>query len=130
MKTYQLDTDILIDYFSKNPKAAKLIEKLSKKRKVAISTITVAELRTGWSDEKALFYLSRLYAITKVLPVTQTVAELAGKFRFEYMRKGKSIPPIDTLIAATAIINNSCLVTRNVRHYPMPEIELYKKIYK
>ena len=128
MKTYLLDTDILIDYFSKNNQAVQLVEKLNTKNKITISVIAVTELRAGWSNEKAAFYLPRLYAITEVIPLTQEIAELAGKFRFEYMRKGKSIPPIDTLMAATAIINTSCLVTRNIRHYPMPEVELYKKM--
>jgi hypothetical protein len=130
MKTYLIDTDIFIDFFKKNVHAEKLLEELSQNEILAVSILTISELRAGWTEEQAAFYLPRLYAITKVLHLTEEIAELSGKFRFEYKKKGKTLATIDTLIAATAIINDCFLITRNVKDYPMPEIELYKKMYK
>ena len=129
MKTYLIDSDVFIDFFKKNILAEKLLEELGRKKRLRISILTITELRSGWNEEQAAFYLPRLYAIAKILPLTQKIAEHAGEFRFEYKKKGKPLATVDVLIGATAIANNCCLVTRNAKDYPMPEIELYKEIY-
>jgi predicted nucleic acid-binding protein len=126
MTTYLIETDVLIDLFNKKTEADKLISELSKNGKIVTSAVTIAELRAGWDEKKASYYLPKLYAIVQVILVTQEIAEYAGELRNIYGKKGQVLPTVDTLIAATCIINSYILVTRNVRHYPMKEINLYK----
>lgn len=127
MKTYLLETDILIDLFKKRPEAIELIRTLSEIGDIVTSVLTIAELRAGWDKKEASIYLPKLYAIAQSIPLTQEIAEKAGVMRYEYGKKGNALPTVDTLIAATCIMNNYCLVTRNTRHYPMPEIDLFHK---
>lgn len=126
MKTYLIETDILIDLFNKRTEADELISELSKNGRLVASAVTIAELRAGWDDKKASFYLPKLYAIVEVISLTKEIAEYAGKLSNSYGKKGLVLPTIDTLIAATCIVNDFTLVTRNIRHYPMKEITLYK----
>jgi predicted nucleic acid-binding protein len=126
MKTFLIETDILIDLFNKKTEADELISELSKNGRLVTSVVTIAELRAGWDTEKASFYLPKLYAIVEVIPLTREIAEYAGELRNAYGKKGQVLPTIDTLIAATCILNDYTLITRNIRHYPMKEIDLYK----
>lgn len=129
MKTYLVDSDILIDFFKKIPEATKLIEELGDLGNIVISVISVSELRSGWTEKEAAIYIRHLYNIFEVIPLTKDIAEVAAKYRQRYGEKGITLPTIDALIAATAKAYGYRLVTRNIKHYPMPEIDLYKDIY-
>jgi predicted nucleic acid-binding protein len=126
MNTYLLESDVLIDLFKKKQNMGQVIDELSSTGDIVISVLTVSELRSGWDKNEASIFLSKLYDIAQVIPVTKEIAEYAGELRNEYGKKGQVLPTIDTLIAATCILNDYCLVTRNIRHYPMNEINLYK----
>ncbi|OGK38063.1 hypothetical protein A3F03_02490 [Candidatus Roizmanbacteria bacterium RIFCSPHIGHO2_12_FULL_41_11] len=129
MKTYLIDTDVFIDFFKKRNQAVQLIEHLSTLGDFFVSVITVAELRSGWTGKEGVIYLPKLYDIAQVIPVTKEIAESAGEYRQRYAQQGKRLPTIDLLIAATAILRSCSLVTRNIKHYPMPELDLYREIY-
>ncbi len=123
---YLLDSDILMDFFKKKEYALQLIKDLvNKKSRLTISILSVTELRLGWTKEQANHLLPNLYDLVQVLSVDKIVAELAGKFRQEYKTHGITLSTIDTLIAATAILEKCQLVTRNQKDFPMPEIKLY-----
>ncbi len=129
MKTYIVDSDILIDFFKKIPEAVTLIEQLGEIGNNVISVISIAELRSGWSEKEASIYLKHLYNLLGVISVTKDIAEKAVYYREKYRIKGVKLPLVDTFIAATAIVHNACLVTRNIKHYPMREVEIYPRIY-
>src|SRR6185369_14876418 len=122
MPTYLFDTDILIDFFKKRPYAQTLVTKLSSQGRLAASIITVAELRAGWSEPQAQFFLPRLYKLLTIHSLTNEIAEHAGKLRQEYKHKGITLPALDTLIAATALLDDCQLVTRNLKDYPHPDL--------
>jgi len=124
--TYLVDTDVLVDFFKHKEPAKALIAKLSRTTTLALSTLTITELRSGWTSEQADFLLPRLYALCTVVPVTKAIAEQAGKWRQEYKSKGVSLGTPDTVIAATAYLHDSPLLTNNAKDYPMPELTLYK----
>lgn len=67
-----------------------------------------------------------VYTLFPVKPITVDDAALAGKFKKDYSEKGITLGLDDMLIAATAIQGNYTFVTRNVSHFPMPEIDLYE----
>lgn len=129
MKSYLIDSDVLIDFFKKLPVAVELIHNLGEQGKGVISVISVTELRSGWTKDNASLYLPKLYDIFGVIPVSKEVAETAGEYREKYAKEGIKLPTIDTLIAATAILNKCTLVTRNIKHFPMPEMDIYQNIY-
>ena len=128
MTKYLIDTDILIDYFNEKEPSTSFVQKLIDGVSVFISIISVAEIRAGWNDQQAQKYIPMLYTLFPVEPITVDEAELAGKFKKDYSEKGITLGLDDMLIAATAIQSNYTFVTRNVSHFPMPEIDLYEDL--
>jgi hypothetical protein len=56
--------------------------------------------------------------------ITREAAVLAGVFRYDLARQGRALHIPDALMAATAIITDSTLVTSNVKDYPMSDLRL------
>lgn len=125
MGRFLIDTDEWINFFNKRETALKLISELKKKGEIFSSILTVTELRAGWTDSSADKFLQIFYASTAIMSVSQRIAELAGKLLKDYKTKGISLPTVDTLIAATAIVENCQLVTRNKKDFPMKNLKLY-----
>lgn len=123
--TYLLDTDVMIDFFKFKEPAKGLIQRLSKTGTLALSALTITELRSGWTAEQAVRLLPQLYALCVVEPVSKEIAQQAGVWRHEYKEQGRQLSTPDTVIAATAHLVNCCLVTKNTKDYPMPELQLY-----
>ena len=122
---YLLDTDVLINFFKHREPETSRIAELSGTATLAISTLTIAELRTGWTAGQAAFFLPRLYDLCDVVPVTREIAEQAGEWRAQYGKKGETLGTVDTVIAATAHAQGMSLMTNNTKHYPMSEITLF-----
>jgi predicted nucleic acid-binding protein len=123
---YLLDSDLLIDYFNLRGGATALVEGLLDEAQVAVSVVTIAEIRAGWDQRQSERFLPLLYDLFPAENVTPAIAELAGRWRQEYRTRGQTLSTADTLIAATAFRAGRCLVTRNVKHYPMPELQRYR----
>ena len=120
-----LDTDVLVDFFHSQKYAKDIISEILEKGIAYISILSVAELRAGFTKQQAELLLPKLYKMAVIVNLSVGIAELAGKFRFEYGSKGKTLSTVDTLIAATAIIDDLQLVTRNKKDFPMPQLILY-----
>ncbi|MBI2028628.1 MAG: PIN domain-containing protein [Candidatus Levybacteria bacterium] len=114
-----------MDFFKKKEEIVNLIIKLVEKGNLAASVLSITELRSGWTDDQAKFSLQRFYKLVEIKNITKEIAELAGEFRWKYKAKGITLPTIDILIAATAIIEDCQMVTGNRRDFPMPELKLY-----
>lgn len=118
---YLLDTNILIDILrhSDSP-AIKHLVRLSP-NKVAISTITLAELEYGVhkSSNPARNGQRLIQACTPltIVPFDNEAASAYGLLRARLEAKGIPIGPMDTLIAAHAISIKATLVTHNLREF-------------
>jgi predicted nucleic acid-binding protein len=126
MKSYLIDSDILIDLFNKQKSIISFIERLSAEGNLFASVLSISELSAGWNTKQTQLYLPQLYDIVQIATITQTIAELAGELRYKYRANGRTLPTIDTLIAATCIVNDYCLATRNVKDYPITELQFCK----
>jgi toxin FitB len=119
---YLLDTNVISETRRKQPEKRVLdfLEAADPER-LFLSVLTFGELRRGivlkqqtnpvdamgygtWSDE-----LETLYA-DRVLPVNAAIAKVWGRLSAD-----RSRPVADTLLAATAIVHDLTLVTRNTR---------------
>ena len=125
MTTYLFDSDVVMDYFNKRSEAVSLVEQLANTNDLVISVLTLTEVISGWNKTKRATYLLRLQSIFESIVVTEAIAEQAGIYKNEYKAQGKALATVDSLIAATAIAHEYCLVTRNMKDYPMSEIKLY-----
>jgi predicted nucleic acid-binding protein len=78
-------------------------------------------LRTGEEDRTAAFLNSLEY-----LPVTPQIARQAGLLRRDWLKKGHTLSYTDVTIAAVALTNDVPLLTDNRKHFPMPELRLFR----
>ena len=67
----------------------------------------------------------QLLASLRILAFDGTTSRKAAEIRHLLERRGEAIGPMDTLIAATALVNTATLVTRNVREFArVPGLEI------
>jgi tRNA(fMet)-specific endonuclease VapC len=118
---YLLDTNICIYLIKKHP--PEIIERFRKHspQEVAISIITLFELKYG--VEKSQYRQRSEDALAKfLLPLTlidldRSAAEEAAAVRAQLEKKGISIGPYDLLIAGLARSRDLTLVTNNTREF-------------
>lgn len=121
---YLLDTNILIEFFSRKQTTVDLLPTLKKHGTLYTSLLSLSEIRMGWSSRDAELYLPLLYVLFVLQTISKEIAEQAGVWRREYREQGLTLSTVDTLIAATAYCNDLCIVTRNTKHFPMSQLRL------
>jgi len=92
---------------------------------LACCAINVAEVCVGLREKEA----PKTEALLKELlyfPVRWEAAKLAGELKREWARKGHTLSLADTIIAAVCLTESLTLVTGNRKHFPMPELSLYR----
>ncbi len=124
MANYLLDATALIDYLRGRQGIIELASTLAQQgHKLGVCCITVAELYAGLREEDRARADSLIDAM-EYHEVSLEIAKEAGRYRYEFARRGTSLSSTDTLIAATAIEKDAILITANTRHFPMEEIKL------
>lgn len=111
-----IDTDVMIDFLRGEVKAKKYL--LANFKNLNISVITVAELFAGVREGEERDNLEEAISSIAIIPMDTKIAMLGGIYKRDY-RKSHNISITDTLIAATAEINNLALKTFNIKHFPM-----------
>ena len=124
-KSLIIDSDVLIDHLRKDKNAlAYLTAEIEKESLLFVSVISRSEIFAGIRTGEEDIVNSLLVLLTPV-NVDTAIADKAG----EYMRKFSKSHTLnigDALIAATAKEMQLTLVTKNIKHYPMKDIELLK----
>lgn len=118
-----LDTDVLIDVLRGREAARSFLEDVADRFVPCCSVITVAEVYAGMRPEEEAATKLFLDSLV-VLPVTQEIAEAAG--RFKKKSTSRRLELADCMIAATAFVEGATLATGNVKDYPMQEITVLK----
>jgi len=121
-KGFLLDTTALIDFF-RGEKIVTMVSELANKLPLAVSPVTIAEIYSGIRNaeiERVEEFLSSLI----LYPIDGIISRRAGLYQKDYRQKGITLGLADCLIAATAVKHGLILVTKNVRHFPMPEVSV------
>lgn len=111
-----LDTDVLIDYLRRHPKAAALFDKLPDD--CAICAMSVAELHAEVREGAERDALKTLLSSFTLIEVSAEIAVQAGLLRRDW-GKSHGVGLNDALIAATALHCERVLLTLNGKHFPM-----------
>jgi len=118
---YLLDTDICIYCLNgRRPLVTRRVNVIPR-HEIAVSTVTKGELFAGSANstqrqrtrERQEAFLVRYTS----LPFDDAAADEYGRIDGLLRRRGMRIDPLDTPIAAIALVHNLTLVTHNTRHF-------------
>ena len=119
MKTYFLDTSVIIDYLRGKKDAVDLVNNL--KGKLVSSYICLSELYEGIYRSKnkdaESTILEFFSGLSKTYGLNQKIAQEFGHLRKILKQKGEIIEDLDIMIAATCIVYGLTLVTLNKKHF-------------
>lgn len=120
-----IDSDVLVDHLRKERKALDfLTAEIEKDSLLFVSVISRTEILAGMrsGEENAV---KSLFELMTPIDIDVTIADKAG----EYLRKFSKSHALnigDAIIAATSHEMTLKLVTKNVKHFPMKDIEIVK----
>lgn len=118
-----IDTDVVIDHFHGHAATLEYFtESLAAGEALAISVVTLTEVLSGLrrGEEERTERLLQLFAIQDV---TEAIRRRAGDYLREF-RHTHHLELGDALVAATAFHHGADLITRNLKHYPMTDIQI------
>ena len=126
---FMLDTNICIYIIKKKPPKILKRFRTFELSDITISSITLAELEYGIAKsnrpQQNREALSGFLAPLEILPFDDHAASHYGEIRAYLESKGKSIGPIDMLIASHAISLSITLITNNTREFKrIPGLQL------
>ncbi len=120
MRQIVVDTDVLILHLRGNESVREMLREAAQDSLLCCSAITIGEIHAGMRDEEREKTLKLLNSLA-VIDVDRKIAALAGDYRRTI--KSHHLELDDCLIAATCVVNKATLITGNIKHYPMQEIE-------
>lgn len=116
---YLIDTDVIVDYL----RAKILLKKEFLEADSGISIITLGELIYGayksTSPKRSIDIILGFIKESnlKIVELSQESIFNFGKLKSELEILGQRLEDFDLLIAATALVSNLTLVTRNINHF-------------
>lgn len=124
MGRYLVATNVLIDYsWHREPVLSLIGRMLAGQEEVGICAVQFAEIYSG-QERGERSDLDRFLDAMPCWPITPGVDIAAGDDRRAFARIGRAIGTIDAIIAAVARSVGATIVTRNVRHYAMADVEV------
>ena len=111
---YTLDTNAIIYYLDEEPTVVPLLEPiLGQDMAIFVSVVTELELLShpGLTEED-MAVIQQLLTSVVIFPLESRLAQLAGALRRQYHLKTP-----DSVVAATALLTRTTLVTRNIRDF-------------
>lgn len=132
MTRFILDTNVVSELVRPSP-SQQVVSFLDQEPDLWMSAILFHELMYGLErvtdavrKRKLLNFVSAIKMRFKgrILVVDVTVAEAAGRLRAFAAAKGRALAPLDSLMAATAMVHGAVLATRNTRDFLDLSIEI------
>ncbi len=118
---YLLDTNICIFLINQHSKIVYENFQRVPVGNIAVSSITTSEL--GYGVEKSRNRLQNTQALQKfllpltIMPYDHEASQYYGRLRAQLEQKGKTIGPMDTMIAAHALSLGYTVVTNNTKEF-------------
>ncbi len=111
-----LDTTVLVD-IDRGVEQRKMNHLISLSPHI-VSSATIMEISTSFfrSNRKAIM-LDEFISPLTVIPIDRKVARKAGKIAAGLIDEGNRIEINDLYIAATALLHEETVLTKNVKHY-------------
>jgi predicted nucleic acid-binding protein len=123
--TVLVDSDVLIEV--SRGKDAQVLSRWTElgqsEGAILYSPVTAAELWAG-ARPREHQALTNLFRALLCAPIDSETGRKAGDYLHQY-GKSHGFELGDALIAATALLNDAELWTRNRKHYPMKELSFY-----
>lgn len=116
--TVLLDTSFLIDLLSGQPAARSLAGAV--REPAAVSSLSFYELLYAVASSKKAARVEALAEDYAVLPVDFDVCLLAASIQRALRSAGEMIPVLDALLAATAVLADARIVTRDEHFGKIP----------
>ena len=117
---FVLDTNTVIDYFRGRGNVADRLLAVAP-QEIALPAVVTYELWVGVlgsaNPKRREAQFEQFLSCVTVLPFDSATSRRAAEVRYALERRGESVGPLDTLIAATALACAGTLVTRNVREF-------------
>ena len=124
--TVLVDSDILIEVSrGKNDViVSRWIELSNSDAAVLYSPVSVAELWAGARPNK-YDALNNLFRALTCTPIDEPTGHRAGVYLHRF-RRSHAVEVADALIAASAVLSQAQLWTRNRKHYPMKDLTFFE----
>lgn len=117
--TIVVDTSVLIDHLRGRAEAREsLASAVEAGRPLVGSVLTRTEVLAGERPSEAEA-TATLLSVIEWAPVTEEIADRAGRLAQQFLRSHPGVDTVDYVIAATAQELDAELWTRNVKHFPM-----------
>ena len=121
-----LDSSVLIDALRlRHGRRQWLAELVRAGHTLATSALNLAEVYAGMRPEEEARTKAFLSAL-ECREITASVAEMAGKLKRQWAKKGRTLTLADTMVAAVALQQGCPLATDNRKDFPMPQLQLYE----
>jgi predicted nucleic acid-binding protein len=111
-----VDTDILIDAGRGVSEAIACLQDIERKSSLAVSVVTQMELFVGCRNKTELQELEKFLHRFQLLKLTEQVSDTAVDLLRQY-RLSHNLLIADSLIAATALVFDVPLISKNQRDY-------------
>jgi hypothetical protein len=126
MTEYLLDTTEIIDYGRGHLPTVTLLNNLYEQgNSLGCCDVVIVEVYAG-VKQKDRGNIEDLVEALRFYPADKGIARMAGQYINDFSQQGIQLTVADALIAAVAISYRLVLITKNQKHYPMPEIKLYQ----
>ena len=126
MQQYMLDTNIVCHLLRLQPHVARRVTELPMSS-LCISSITEGELLFGLAKRPAAKELHtavrELLLRLETMPWDSSAAERYGPARADFVRRGRTLAPLDLLIATHALSLGAVLVTNDQAIRQLPELQ-------
>jgi hypothetical protein len=121
-----LDTDVSIRLLRQQPETKiSFIYYYEQGTVFLLSPIVVAEIYAGAFPEEYPT-IEAFFTLCEPLPLNNETAKQAGLYAKQYRKAYNNISLEDYLLAATAKIEDCQLWIYNRKHFPMPEVSIFK----
>lgn len=116
-----LDSTFIIDVLRGDESVAERIEALDEQGTPFVSSVTVMELwegiRLADASDAERAAVEELLTDIRERPFDRECAMLAGEINADLVSAGEPIDETDVMIAATALVADQPVVTRNTEHF-------------